>query len=211
MHSSLKSSRWTVLVGAVVIALMAAVPATAATTTQTLDLTDQDGVGTYSEDGVRITRKNNGLSIRVTMPVPQPNTYVYPDEIPTPSASPEVFTGWVFIFNNPAGCAGGAGNCGVADVTGANPGELGIYNFAGHATGAGGNLVLTGQIEVGQTAGGPPFLPAVDLYNTQTSEVHVAVAPHGQLDPAQLPGQQRTPAGTPACGCWWLALFDPPA
>ncbi len=211
MRSSTRSNRWAVLVATAVLALAAAVPATAATTTQTLDLTDQDGIGTYSEDGVKLTRKNNGLAIRVTMPVPQPNTYTYPIDIPTPSASPEVFTGWVFIFNNPAGCAGGAGNCGPADVTAANSGDLGIYNFAGHATGAGGKLVLTGQIEVGAPAGGPPFLPAVDLYNTQTSEVHVAVAPHGQLDAAQLPEQQRTPAGNPACGCWWLALFDPPA
>jgi hypothetical protein len=209
---SLGSSRRPVILAVVLaVLLLATVPATASTTTQTEDVLGQGEVGIYAPDGAELTRKNNGLAIQVTMPVPQPNTYTYPAGIPTPSASPEVFTGWVFVFNNPEGCAGGPGNCGGADVTPANPGGLGIYNFAGHATGAGGNLVLTGQIAVGQPAGGPPFLPAVDLYNVQGAEVHVAIAPHGKLDAAQLPGQMQTPAGNPACACWWLALFDPPA
>ncbi len=37
----------------------------------------------------------------------------------------------------------------------------------------------------------------------------MAIAPHGQLDPAQMPAQATTPAGSPACGCWWVAVFVP--
>jgi hypothetical protein len=189
--------------------MLTATPATANVTKQTSDILNQGEVGTYADDGAEVTRKNSGLTIKVTMPVPEPNTYVYPPEVPTPSSSPEVFTGWAFVFNNPDGCVEGAGKCGPADVNAQNPGELGVYNFAGHPTGPGGNLVLTGQIRVGQPAGGPPFLPAVDLYNVAGAEIHVAIAPHGELDPALMPSQARSPAGSPACSCWWLAFFHP--
>ncbi len=179
-----------------------------AVTTQTEDLMNQGGVGVYAEDGVKLTRQPNGITIRVSVPVPEPNSYVYPPEIPTPSASPEVFSGWAIVFNNPDECAGGPGNCGGPDLF--NPDvEAGIYNFAGHPAGAGGKLVLTGHVQVGQPAGGPPGSTMAPLSNPGGAEVHVAIAPHGLLDPAQMPAQTTTPAGSPACECWWVAVFAP--
>ena len=39
-------------------------------------------------------------------------------------------------------------------------------------------------------------------------EVHVALAPHGALEPSGLPEEFSTPAGSPFCNCWWVAVFD---
>ena len=44
-------------------------------------------------------------------------------------------------------------------------------------------------------------------YTLTDAEIHLAVAPHGALDPALLPGSISTPNGGP--GQWWLALFGP--
>lgn len=177
-------------------------------TTQTEDLMDQGGGGVYAEDGVRLTRQPEGITIRVSVPVPQPNSYVYPSEIATPSASPEVFSGWAIVFNHPGECAGGPGNCGGPDLFNPAVGG-GVFNFAGHPVGAGGKLVLTGQVGVGEAAGGPPGSTMAALSNPGGAEVHVAIAPHGLLDPAGMPAQATTPAGSPACNCWWVAEFAP--
>lgn len=37
--------------------------------------------------------------------------------------------------------------------------------------------------------------------------VHLAVAPHGTLDPAVMPEQINTPT-SPGPDIWWVALFD---
>jgi hypothetical protein len=39
------------------------------------------------------------------------------------------------------------------------------------------------------------------------AEVHIAIAPHGQLDPATIATDLFEPAGIPDCGCWWNAFF----
>ena len=193
----------------VALALSSAGPAISKVTKQTAHVMNQNGVGNYAEDAAHLTRQTNGISIRVSVPVPQPNTYTYPPEgVPTPSASPEVFTGWAFVFNNPGECVGGPGNCSGPDLF--NPlVEAGAYNFAGHPTGSGGNLVLTGRIQVGQSAGGPPGSTMAPLSNPGGAEVHVAIAPHGLIDPSNMPAQANTPVGSPACGCWWVAVFAP--
>jgi hypothetical protein len=193
----------------VALALSAAGPAISKVAKQTAHVMNQNGVGNYAEDAAHLTRQTDGISIRVSLPVPQPNTYTYPPEgVATPSASPEVFTGWAFVFNNPEECAGGAGHCSGPDLS--NPDvRAGVYNFAGHPTGAGGNLVLTGHIQVGQPAGGPPGSTMAPLSNPGGAEVHVAIAPHGLIDPSNMPAQANTPVGSPACGCWWVAVFAP--
>jgi hypothetical protein len=169
---------------------------------------NQDGAGYYAKDAAHLTRQTNGISIRVSVPVPQPNTYTYPEGVPTPSASPEVFTGWAFVFNYPEKCANGPGSCSGPDLFNPDVGA-GVYNFAGHPTGAGGNLVLTGSIQVGQPAGGPPGSTMAPLSNPGGAEVHMAIAPHGLIDPSNMPAQANTPVGSPACACWWVAEFAP--
>ena len=193
----------------VALALSSAGPAFAEVTKQTEHVMNQDGVGYYAEDAAHLTRQTNGISIRVSVPVPQPNDYTYPaGGVPTPSASPEVFTGWAFVFNYPDECANGPGECSGPDLF--NPDvEAGVYNFAGHPTGAGGNLVLTGSIQVGQPAGGPPGSTMAPLSSPEGAEVHMAIAPHGLIDPINMPAQANTPVGSPACGCWWVAEFAP--
>jgi hypothetical protein len=192
------------------VVFFAAGPAFAGVTKQTADVMNQDGVGNYADDAAHLTRQTDGISIRVSIPVPQPNTYTYPAEgVTTPSASPEVFTGWAFVFNNPDQCELGAGNCSGPDLFNLDVGA-GVYNIAGHPTGAGGNLVLTGHIQVGQPAGGPPGSTMAPLSNPGGAEVPVAIAPHGLIDPSNMPFQARSPVGGPDCDCWWVALFFAP-
>ena len=194
---------------AMALVTVAAGPAFAKVTKQTAHVMNQDGVGYYAEDAAHLTRQTNGISIRVSVPVPQPNTYTYPAKgVPTPSASPEVFTGWAFVFNYPDECVDGPGECSGPDLFNPDVGA-GVYNFAGHPTGAGGNLVLTGNIKVGQPAGGPEGSTMAPLSNPGGAEVHMAIAPHGLLDPGIMPEQATTPVGSPACACWWVAVFAP--
>lgn len=65
---------------------------------------------------------------------------------------------------------------------------------------------------VGQGPGGPvvaaspcPTFAGIPLQEPRTAEVHLAVAPHGQLDPAVMPNQITMPIGSPPM--WWLAIF----
>jgi hypothetical protein len=50
-----------------------------------------------------------------------------------------------------------------------------------------------------------PFAGSM-LLEPQTAVVHLAVAPHGVLDPALLPTQITKPIGSPMH--WWGALFE---
>ncbi len=187
-------------------ALGPAAPAFGKATGQTVAVMDQGGGTVYAADGATLIRQPNGITLRVTVPAPAPGSYVYAPG--TQAGSPEVFSGWAIVFNHPDECAGGPGNCSGPDLF--NPDvEAGVFNFAGHPVGAGEKLVLTGQVRVGETAGGPPGSTKAPLSNPAGAEVHMAIAPHGQLDPAQMPDQATTPAGSPACGCWWVAVFVP--
>lgn len=44
-------------------------------------------------------------------------------------------------------------------------------------------------------------------FDLDEAEIHLAVAPHGVLNPALLPEQISTPAGDPSF--WWIAAFAP--
>ena len=154
----------------------------------------------YEEDAATIIRSPKGISASISMATPMPGSYSYP----APNAfqdrvipgHPEVFTGWIFIFNNPAECSDDVCN---GDDFGPTPARGGAYNFAGHPV-DGSTLTLTGHISVGDE----PFV-GVPLDNPTGAEVHLAVAPHGMVLPDLLPQQINTPIGTPAE--WWLALF----
>ena len=163
-----------------------------------------------AENGATVTRTKNGVRIALTMPTPLPGSYDYPPPNPfQPVApvpgTPEVFTGWAFIFNQPENCAvpnqcvpPPPGTPGPNDFT---EGRGGVYNFAGHPVSGGGALNLVGHISVGESQFGGPF----GLENPANAEIHVAVAPHGVLVPELLPDQIRTPVGSPPY--WWLAQF----
>jgi hypothetical protein len=183
------------VVVAVVAALfvVAAVPAVAGQPARA-DVANQGGGGVYATDGASLVRTRSGLSISVTIPTPPSGNYVYP--VGAVAGNPEVFTAWAFIFNDPDNCTD---PCNGDDL--ASQGA--VYNLAGHANGSGGNLTLAGHIGVGQSS-----FNFGELTNPLGAEIHVAIAPHGALDSATLPAEFSTPAGSPFCGCWWVAVFD---
>jgi len=169
---------------------------------QTADVVGQSSAGAVvAENGATILRTSNGITARVRMPTPAPFSYEYPP----PNAfqpdvfegAPEVFTGWIFIFNDPDACDG---PCDGGDLS--NPAARGgAYNFAGHVVG-GPTLNLAGHVSVGSE----PFV-GFPLDDPENAEVHLAVAPHGQLQPHMLPNQITTPIGNP--NYWWAAVFLP--
>lgn len=181
---------------------------------QSVDLSGQ-GIGgpVVSEDGVTVIRTPNGVAISATMPTPLPGSYDYPPPnqfqpiAPVPG-TPEVFTGWMFFFNDPDACAipnecipPAPGTPAPNDFT---EGRGGAYNFAGHAASGGGLMHFVGHISVGETQFGGPFA-LEDPYN---AEIHIAIAPHGVLLPGLLPTQFNFPIGSPPF--WWVALIAAP-
>lgn len=166
-----------------------------------------------SQNGATLIRTRNGITIALTMPTPAPGTYNYPPANPFQTVAPvpgtpEVFTGWAFVFNHPERCAIPfhcvPGNPSALNDFAANLGDGGVYNFSGHAISGGGTLNLVGNLSVGETL----FGGVTPLWNTAGAHVHVAVAPHGVLVPELLPQQINTPVGNP--GFWWLAAFATP-
>lgn len=161
--------------------------------------------------GAAILRSPNGVAASLTMSTPEPGSYRYPTG-PTGSGiagHPEAFSLWVFIFYNPEACAGAL--CGPADLMN-NPAVIaGAYNAGGHLEG-GPTLHLQGSVNKSRfTFGGPnaeTLGQALSMgYDLADAEIHLAVAPHGALDPALLPGSISTPVGNPSF--WWLAIFQP--
>lgn len=171
-----------------------ALPASAAQNSETIPLLSQDDGGRTEIEGgtTTLTRSHAGLKIKVVMPTPEPGSYTYPGG--ADEGSPEAFSVWVFVFADPALCDGSCS--GLADVAASGGG---VFNAAGHMSG-GGQLVLSGHIS-SKTA---PFALNA-LTKAETAEVHVAVAPHGTVDPANLPAQITTPIGSPPL--WWVSIF----
>jgi hypothetical protein len=151
-------------------------------------------------NGASLVRQPTGLQARVSMPTPAPGSYTYPDGI-TPG-DPEVFTLWIFVFNYPDLCSD---PCDLNDLGVDKPARGCAYNGGGHAVG-GPSLTLSGRIAVGETPFDHPVITMAPLEAPDTAVVHLAVAPHGGLDPAKLPNEFRIPTGTPAH--WWVAMFD---
>lgn len=195
------------------------------TITQVADVGIQGDPSTpLAEDGAVLKRMKNGIVASLAMPTPAPGSYDYPNPVkcpgppaPSPTAFagfPEVFTGWAFTFNHPELCSpameGGPPVCDGNDV-GHTPAGGAAYNYAGHVVG-GPQLQLVGAVSVGETPfGGDAHAP---LTNPTGAEVHLAVAPHGQLnangalDTPGMPTQINTPAGCPPL--WWVAIFRAP-
>lgn len=172
---------------------------------ETADVVGQGAGGpVVSPEGAKLIRVKNGITISLSMPTPEPGSYNYPPPSRFQSSvlmgHPEVFTGWAFIFNFPDLCSF---PCNSDDIGADKPAKGGVYNFSGHVSG-GGNLQMSGHISVGQT----PFGAAhAALENPGGAEVHVAIAPHGTLQPQLLPDQIQTPIGSGPF--WWLAFFRP--
>ncbi|MEH6587767.1 MAG: hypothetical protein V7720_14490 [Halioglobus sp.] len=169
-------------------------------TRETVDVGGQGGVGpVVSANGATLMRGSNGITISLGMPTPVPGSYDYP--LGAVPGHPEVYTGWAFVFNHPDLCSD---PCNGDDIGAATDAQGGVYNIAGHVSG-GGNLQMVGHVSTGETPfGGAAHAP---LQNPRGAEVHVAVAPHGWLDPSIMPDQIKTPIGNPAF--WWVAFFIP--
>jgi hypothetical protein len=164
------------------------------------DVLNQGGADVYAVNGASLVRQPNGLQVRLSMPTPAPGSYSYPTGI-TPG-DPEVFTLWIFVFNYPDLCSD---PCDLNDLGVDKPARGGAYNGGGHAVG-GPSLTFAGRIGIGETPFNHPSITMAPLEAPETAVVHLAVAPHGGLDPAKLPNELRIPAGTLAQ--WWLAMFD---
>jgi hypothetical protein len=133
------------------------------------------------ENGATLRRTPNGISVKVSMPTPEPGAYAYPEG--AEPGHPEAFTLWVFVFDDPD----------AEEWSGA-------FHGAGHVVG-GPQLTLSGHV----SRSTDPFV-GEPLENPSRARVHLAVAPHGSLSPEQLPEQIQVPSGTPEH--WWLAYFD---
>ena len=192
--------------------MLSATVASAAGSWETADVVGQGLAGPLvAADGAAILRTPNGVAASLTMATPEPGSYTYPVG-PTGSGvagHPEAFSLWVFVFYNPEACAGAV--CSPADLMN-NPAVIaGAYNGGGHLEG-GANLNLQGFVNKDSfTFGGPnaeTLGTALSMgFDLADAEIHLAVAPHGALDPALLPGSISTPVGNPTF--WWLAIFQP--
>jgi len=205
------------LVAAATLAL-SATSASAASGWESADVVGQGLAGpVVATGGAAVLRTANGVAASLTMPTPEPGSYTYPTG-PTGSGvagHPEAFSFWVFIFYNPEACAGPI--CLPGDLMNDPDVIAGAYNAGGHLEG-GPNLKLEGFVNKSSFTFGEPN--ALGEMNAETlgqalsmgfdladAEIHLAVAPHGALDPALLPGSISTPVGTPAS--WWLAIVPP--
>lgn len=189
--------------------LMSATIADAASPWEQEDVFGQGMDGpTVAEDGAAIHRTENGVTASVSMTTPAPGSYNYPVG-PTASGvpgHPEAFSLWAFIFFNPEACDG---DCDAADLQGNPDVVAGAFNAAGHIVG-GPNLTLTGHVNHRTPTFGGPMAEtlgeALSLgFDLADAEIHLAVAPHGALDPELMPASIKTPVGDPSF--WWIALF----
>ncbi|MFV2062379.1 MAG: hypothetical protein ACC726_02555 [Chloroflexota bacterium] len=183
------------------------------------------GVDLLRPENALLTRYDDRVEIEIRLDTPVPGSYTYPDEIPQERyAAPELFTMWAFVFNRPESCVGEAEppRCGPDDFSEAV--RAGVYNVAAHVTsidhsggafeldrGTDGQVILRGEIVVAAPPR-PNSPPGADvlrfpLEDPAGAEIHVAIAPHGQMNPAALAIEAYEPAGNPACGCWWVASF----
>jgi hypothetical protein len=201
--STIKKQRAGTLIAVFALAtLLLAQFAEAGVSTETGDVFGQGMDGPIvSPGGATLQRSDKGLSVKLTMPTPESGTYMYPPgnafqpegAIP---GHPEAYSLWAFVFNYPDLCSE---PCDSNDL-GATPAQGGAFKAGGHIVG-GGTLNLSGRVSKNSS----PFVGSM-LLEPQTAEVHLAVAPHGALQPRVLPDQIKKPIGSP--GVWWLALFQ---
>jgi hypothetical protein len=182
------------------------------------------GVELLMSENALLTRLPDRIVIDVRMKTPEPGSYRYDPTIPEElRTAPEVFTGWLFVFNHPEHCTTFPvpPRCGPDDFVEAT--RPGVYNFAGHVSSithhggafvldeaSGGYIILQGEILVGQEPLQymPPRVDVhIPLEQPLTAEIHVAIVSHGQIVTTKLPGDLYDPYGMPTCGCWWLAMW----
>jgi hypothetical protein len=169
------------------------------------DVMVQGGMAVYAKNGAHIVRQPKGLRASVTMPTPEPGTYVYPPNPPgIVPGHPEVFTLWIFAFNHPELCTDGV--CDGDDLGAGADAKGSVYNGGGHVV-SGKKMTISGRVAVGQDALAPAGVEPTPLTNPAGAEIHLAVTSHGGLDPSKLPNEFRSATGSGACGCWWVALF----
>lgn len=189
---------------------------------------DATGVTLLEADQAILRRLPDRIVIEVRMRTPEPGSYRYALSVPPERwAAPEVFTGWLFVFNRPEQCVSSTEppRCGPKDFVKRT--RAGVYNIGAHVSsishhggafvldeGTDGHVIISGEILVGA----PPLRhtppdPAVrvGLEEPMAAEVHLAIVSHGQLDPATLPGELYEAEGVPDCDCWWLAMWTGPA
>jgi len=179
-------------------------------------------------ENAMIERTADGVTISLKLITPEPGTYTYPEDVPAErQAAPESFTGWAFVFNHPELCATNPEppRCGPDDFN--DQVKFGVYNFGGFSSSlsqhagsdpiqneaSDGFVTLSGTIATGdaQRENMPADVVTFALENPEGAEIHAAIAPHGQLDVTKLPDDLYNPMGSPACECWWVATFMPPA
>lgn len=171
-------------------------------TKETADVVGQgEGGPVVSVDGATLWRADTHLTMSLRMPTPVSGAYEYPPgNVFQPEGAipghPEAYSLWAFVFNFPEDCD--SSPCDLGDFM-AGRGMGGAFNAAGHVVG-GPNLQLSGQVTTNST----PFA-GFPLLEPRTAEVHLAVAPHGELQPDVMPNQIKKPIGTPTF--WWLAFF----
>lgn len=199
------------LAGLLAIATLAPTTgASAATPWEQADIVGQGPGGpTVAVNGAEVRRTTRGVTAKVSLPTPEPGSYDYPTG-PTASGEPghpETFSLWVFIFFNPEACDG---DCDGADLQSDDPDVVaGAFNAGGHVVG-GPNLTISGQVNRQSAVFGGPNAESITEalergHDIADAEIHLAVAPHGALDPRLLPHAIKTPAGN--ADLWWIALF----
>jgi len=177
---------------------------------ETVDIGEQGQIeSAMTEGGARFQRRTDGISVEVVMTTPVPGSYEYPtgDMVPpgaathppiTPGAeeAPEVFTLWLFAFNDPSRCTDG--QCDIDDFAPGAAARGGVYQVDGRVA-DGDELQLGGNIRLGQQP-----LDGAPLDDPDNAEVHIAIAPHGRVLPnADGWRQLNSPVGNPTL--WWGA------
>lgn len=167
-----------------------------------------------TDDGARLQRRADGILIEVAVPTPTSGTYEYPtsDMIPPwaephPSISPgsgrapEVFTLWLFAFNESSLCTNA--QCDLDDLASGAAARGGSYQLDGRV-GEGTELSFSANVRLGQ-----PPMSGVPLDDPLNAEIHVAIAPHGRFHSGEDGWRQLNgPVGNPTL--WWAASFDAP-
>jgi hypothetical protein len=194
---------------AIVVVLIATAATSWANPWEKADIVGQGPGGpTVAQGGAQINRTASGVTAKMSMSTPEPGSYLYPQG-PTASGvpgHPEAFSLWVFIFFNPEACEG---DCDGPDLQ-TNPNVIaGAFNAGGHLVG-GPSLTISGKVNQQSAVFGGPnaesIAEALGLgYGIGNAEIHLAVAPHGALDPHLLPDAIKTPVGN--ASFWWLAFF----
>lgn len=163
------------------------------------------------DSSATLRRTPNGVMASVSMPTPLPGTYCYPPVTvstdpaagPAVPGHPEAWSLWGIYFNNPEQCMNG--QCSAADVLGPNceNAQAGAVALGGHIVG-GKVLHISGHLSAGDGPLGA--LGCAALTNVEGGEIHLAVAPHGMLQPHLMPTMIGVPPGG-GPGYWFPSVF----